>query len=96
MAVRKRPIFPRETRKREFDAVTVDADHVTVHDARLKPDLRNLYMVHRQFRFDSMFGENATNDEVYEQSAQPLVRSALRPGGAGTVLMFGQTVSFRS
>ena len=96
VAVRKRPIFRHELAKREFDAITVDGGSggcLTLHDARLKANLSDLYMVHRQFRFDTVFGELCSNDDVYDASAKQLVQASLRPGGEGTVLMYGQTGS---
>eukprot|EP01045_Picozoa_sp_COSAG04_P016475 COSAG04_NODE_1378_length_7010_cov_3.077268_5_plen_213_part_00 len=79
---RKRPIFEHELARGEFDAVTCPpgAACVAVHDAKMRPDMRHMYMDHHEFRFDQVFDESATNDGVYESAAAPLVRQAAAGG----------------
>ena len=90
---RKRPIFEHELSRGEFDAVTcTSATQVVVHDAKMRPDMRNMYMDHHEFGFDEVFDEKTTNDTVYQSAAAPLVRLAAS-GGFATAMMFGQTGS---
>jgi kinesin family protein 2/24 len=58
----------------------------------MRPDLHTMYMRHHTFSFDRVFSEAADNDEVYEETAAPLVRRAVE-GSMATVFMFGQTGS---
>ena len=91
---RRRPIFEHETARGEFDAVTcrTGVPRVAVHDAKMRPDMRHMYMDHHVFKFDQVFDEDATNDTVYDSAAAPLVRQAAA-GGYATAMMFGQTGS---
>jgi kinesin family protein 2/24 len=90
---RKRPLFEHEVGRGEFDAVScVSARQVVVHDAKMRPDMRGMYMDHHEFTFDEVFDESATNDAVYQSAAAPLVRLAAG-GGFATAMMFGQTGS---
>ena len=46
--IRKRPIFPREIKGNEFDVISCGPSQktCTVHDARMKADMRNRTMTH--------------------------------------------------
>ena len=88
---RKRPIFEHELGRAEFDAVTCkNATQVVVHDAKMRPDMRQMYMDHHEFKFDQIFDERVDNDSVYLSAAAPLVHLAAS-GGYATAMMFGQT-----
>ena len=85
--VRKRPIFAHEIKQGEFDVITCSQPQeqypsAIVHDARMHPNMRKLLMNHHEFHFDSVFGENATNEMVYNGSAKKLVKTAAS-GGTG-------------
>jgi kinesin family protein 2/24 len=91
--VRKRPIFKHELDNSEFDVCSCIGDQtVVIHDARMHMDMKKMLMNHHEFQFDRVFGENATNDFVYAQSAKPLVNIAIL-GGYATCLVYGQTGS---
>jgi hypothetical protein len=93
VCVRKRPIFRPEIQGKEFDVLTVMHDKlITVHDARMHADMRRQLMNHHEFIFDHVFNARADNDEVYRNTAAPLVNVALN-GGFATCLMYGQTGS---
>ena len=63
--MRKRPIFPHELQAGEFDVVTCcGATGVTVHDARMSPNMVGLFMDNHEFLFDRVFDECASNEEV--------------------------------
>lgn len=92
--IRKRPIFQRELKAFEFDVVTCGANRrrCTIHDARMKADMRNRLMTHHEFTFDRVFDENTTNEEVYKETASKLV-DLVCEGRFTTCLMYGQTGS---
>uniref|UniRef100_A0A7S1KMH6 Kinesin-like protein n=1 Tax=Percolomonas cosmopolitus TaxID=63605 RepID=A0A7S1KMH6_9EUKA len=94
---RKRPIFKHELKKNEYDVVTVLPSHreICVHDCRMKADLKpeNAFVAHNLFGgFDTVFDENATNDDVYAITSKSLVEHVCL-GGRGTCFMYGQTGS---
>lgn len=91
VCIRKRPIFKPELENFEFDVITcVDGSNIVVHDARMGKDMRQMMINHHSFSFDRIFNERCGNDEVYEQTAAPLLGIALS-GGFATCLMYGQS-----
>jgi kinesin family member 2/24 len=92
--IRKRPIFPRERKASEFDVVSCGADgrSCTVHDARMRADMRRRFLVHHEFRFDRVFDARATNADVFAEAADALVDAAIA-GSFTTCMMYGQTGS---
>ncbi|CAE8677169.1 unnamed protein product [Polarella glacialis] len=93
VCIRKRPIFPHELEQGEFDVISCLATgRVVVHDARMHPDMTNMYMNHYDFAFDEALGDAADNAAVYAVTARDLVFSALQ-GQNSTVMMYGQTGS---
>eukprot|EP00930_Biecheleria_cincta_P049332 TRINITY_DN34553_c0_g1_i1.p1 TRINITY_DN34553_c0_g1~~TRINITY_DN34553_c0_g1_i1.p1 ORF type:complete len:578 (+),score=96.40 TRINITY_DN34553_c0_g1_i1:99-1736(+) len=96
--LRKRPISEKEMQiNGDYDALTVvpgrpHASEVVLHNCAFKADLKTPVITNSHFRFDCVFGEGASNQEVYEQTAARLVRVALQ-GGMATMFMFGQTGS---
>ena len=93
VAVRRRPFFKHELDQGEFDVVSCETRKITVHDCRLYPDCRRMYVEHKSFRFDRVYNEQADSLEVYNESVSPLVRRATIESRASTVLMYGQTGS---
>jgi kinesin family protein 2/24 len=93
VCVRKRPIFQHEIDDGEFDVITtIGGKKVVVHDARMHADMKRQFLYHYEFNFDHVFGEGASNRDVYQASAAPLVECAVQ-GGYATCLMYGQTGS---
>ena len=97
VCVRKRPVFPHELEQGEYDVVTCvgrgGAAQVIVHDARMHPDMRHMFINHHTFAFDVVFGEAASNRQVYAETAFPLVRRAVDDSVTATIMMYGQTGS---
>ncbi|KAK9407182.1 kinesin-like KIF2B [Crotalus adamanteus] len=92
VCVRKRPLNQREAEIKEVDVVTIPCSGVVmVHEARQKLDLTR-YLEHQTFRFDHAFDDGATNESVYQHTAQPLVETIFR-GGMATCFAYGQTGS---
>lgn len=91
--VRKRPIFEHELQKGEYDTVTcVDSHTITTHKCNMKPDLKHMFITHKSHSVHGVFDEEATNSDVYEVVARPLLDTALS-GNTATLLMYGQTGS---
>lgn len=89
--VRKRPLFDKERSNSEFDVIScITPETVVVHDARLDCDMKTQLLRHHEFTFQRVFGENATNDDVYREVVEPMVRQVSR-GNNGTVFMYGQS-----
>ncbi|XP_023266417.1 uncharacterized protein LOC111658217 [Seriola lalandi dorsalis] len=89
VCVRKRPLTHAESR-READVVTTsDGECVIVHESKEAVDLTQYILQHR-FYFDKVFGEESSNEEVYQQTAFPLVQHMLN-GGKATCFAYGQT-----
>ena len=91
--IRKRPFFPHEEKEKEFDVVTgfEGEGQVVVHDARMKPDMQQMFMQHHGFAAHRVFDETAQNHSVYEE-VSGLVQDVAN-GGRGCVMMYGQTGS---
>ena len=91
--VRKRPIFSHELQNSEFDVVTcLNRKNIVVHDARMQKDMKSMFMNHYEFTFDVIFDEKASNQDVYKQSAAPLLKIS-KNGGYCTCMVYGQTGS---
>ncbi|XP_068166916.1 kinesin-like protein KIF27 [Antennarius striatus] len=81
VAVRVRPLLPKEVLHKHKECV------------RLVPGSSRVVLdLDRVFSFDYAFGQNASQEEVYESCVQPLVRS-LVAGYNATVFCYGQTGS---
>jgi hypothetical protein len=83
--LRKRPLFQHESDIGEFDVVTCGTSRVAVHDARMHPDFVRMFVDHHLFDFDAVFGEDASNDRVYDEALGPLVDAVVRDGITATV-----------
>eukprot|EP00940_MAST-03C_sp_MAST-3C-sp2_P002102 g2102.t1 len=91
--VRKRPMFKKDKKAGEFDAVTCrEKRHICIHDARIHADMIRQFMRNHTFSFSRVFDARAKNETVYEEAARPLVDYAVG-GGFATCLMYGQTGS---
>ena len=91
VCVRKRPIFPHEVKQGEYDVVTCllrsGTAHVVVHDARMHPDMKKMFINHHAFSFDAVFGEATSNRSVYTETAAPLVGRAVNDSVTATIMM---------
>ena len=91
VCVRKRPIFPHELKQGEYDVVTCllrdETAHVVVHDARMHPDMKKMFINHHSFSFDAVFGEATSNRSVYAETAAPLVDWAVKDCVTATIMM---------
>ncbi|XP_004608708.2 kinesin-like protein KIF2B [Sorex araneus] len=92
VCVRKRPLNQRETSMNDLDIITILSENVVmVHESKRKVDLTR-YLENQTFFFDHAFDDTASNELVYQFTAQPLVESIFRQGMA-TCFAYGQTGS---
>nr|XP_020458134.1 uncharacterized protein LOC109961566 isoform X2 [Monopterus albus] len=90
VCVRKRPLTHEESRRGEVDVVATPGEGcVIVHESKEAVDLTQYILQHR-FYFDQVFGEESSNDDVYQRTAYPLVQHMLS-GGKATCFAYGQT-----
>jgi hypothetical protein len=68
------------------------APRVLVHDCKMHPDLRHMFLKTTSYPCTRCFDSDAGNRAVYTASAAPLVDIAAA-GGIATVFMYGQTGS---
>eukprot|EP00403_Amphidinium_massartii_P001253 CAMPEP_0178381494 /NCGR_PEP_ID=MMETSP0689_2-20121128/6011_1 /TAXON_ID=160604 /ORGANISM="Amphidinium massartii, Strain CS-259" /LENGTH=964 /DNA_ID=CAMNT_0020001677 /DNA_START=10 /DNA_END=2902 /DNA_ORIENTATION=+ len=95
--VRKRPLFDKDEKAGDYDAVTVlpgtpFPTKVVLHNCLFEANLKTPFLNSHTFSFDRVFGEDTQNKEVYDTAAAPLVASAMS-GRICTMFMFGQTGS---
>jgi hypothetical protein len=91
--IRKRPINSKEKAKGEVD-VAVASQHdktVCIHEPKQKVDLTK-YVESHQFVFDTVFDEQSTNEQIYNDCCKPLISFFLNRGKA-TCFAYGQTGS---
>lgn len=85
VAVRCRPSFDHEVEEEPI----LDVDE---HGRRV------VLKVHpnkfREFSFDYVFGPDATQDNVFDGVAEPVLMEVLQKGYNGTIMAYGQTGSF--
>ncbi|XP_037348565.1 kinesin-like protein KIF2B [Talpa occidentalis] len=92
VCVRKRPLNQQETTMKDVDIITIPSDKVVmVHESKQKVDLTR-YLANQTFCFDHAFDDTASNELVYQFTAQPLVEFIFRKGMA-TCFAYGQTGS---
>lgn len=96
VCVRKRPLNNNEATLDNFDIVTTCSDdhpfaQIYLHEPKTKLDMSRVINTHK-FRFDHVFDESATNQQVYDTTTRPLVKSFLK-GGKVTLFAYGQTGS---
>lgn len=93
VAVRKRPMNTKERTRGENDVAFVSNGQVTIHEPKQKVDLTK-YVESHKFVFDEVFGEDSTNEEIYNLTCKPLVQFFMNKGEA-TCFAYGQTGSGR-
>eukprot|EP01066_Platyproteum_vivax_P013907 Platyproteum_vivax@DN6269_c0_g1_i1.p1 len=92
VAIRKRPIFDKELHNGEFDVLTCHGNTITVHDCRMHPDMKKMFMNNALYPFDFVFDETMDSNFVYKSMIEPLVANFLQKSSS-SVLMYGQTGS---
>ncbi|KAL1511097.1 hypothetical protein AB1Y20_005919 [Prymnesium parvum] len=95
--VRSRPLLPDEVKAGAFDVVTPSNRDVgpllVVHEPKTMVDLSKA-MDNHTYKFDAVFGENASNKRIFETALRPMVKHLFSSrGGHGTCFAYGQTGS---
>ncbi|RHZ67230.1 hypothetical protein Glove_302g30 [Diversispora epigaea] len=92
VCVRKRPLNKKEVARNEKDIATINSQRtVLINEPKVKVDLTR-YVEQHMFVFDDVFDSDASNEEVYQRTALPLVEYIFR-GGKATCFAYGQTGS---
>jgi kinesin family protein 2/24 len=78
----------------DFDVITLMTSRYPfaqayIHEPKVRLDLGQEINTHK-FQFDNVFDESSTNQEIYLESAKPLIDSFLN-GGFSTLFAYGQT-----
>eukprot|EP00033_Pygsuia_biforma_P002815 GCRY01003109.1.p1 GENE.GCRY01003109.1~~GCRY01003109.1.p1 ORF type:complete len:692 (-),score=226.56 GCRY01003109.1:265-2340(-) len=94
VVVRKRPMNKKEIRQNEVDIVSaVDWNVVGVNVPKVKVDLTK-YVEENQFTFDEVFGDTKNTNEVYHNTAFPLIDYIFKTEKSkATCFAYGQTGS---
>lgn len=92
VCVRKRPIFDREIEAGAFDCITCKNPRIFVHECKTKIDGIHRYIDDQEFYFDNVFNDDATSDEIFYTSLEPVVPT-LFENEIVTVFAYGQTGS---
>jgi kinesin family protein 2/24 len=90
--IRKRPLFPRDIKAGEIDAVSCANPSIKVHEPKFKVDGITKYIENHSFNFDNAYNENETTDTIYEYSLSPLIDKLYKKATV-TVFAYGQTGS---
>jgi len=102
--VRKRPIFERDVRRCDYDVLSVvkasfdeirapsTGQEIVHHACMFDRTGVTPFLQHTQFPFDGVFDADASNQDVYESVARPLLDTVLE-GNPATLFVFGQTGS---
>jgi kinesin family protein 2/24 len=92
VCIRKRPLFEKEKKQGDIDAVSVANPQLKVHFPKVKVDGITKYLDNMTFTFDNTFNENENTREVYASSLRSLLPD-LFSGGRVTMFAYGQTGS---
>ncbi|KAI7853209.1 P-loop containing nucleoside triphosphate hydrolase protein [Circinella umbellata] len=92
VCVRKRPLNKKELDRGEKDiSPTAGIRSININEPKTKVDLTK-YIEQHSFTYDDVFDYDAANDQVYQRTAQPLVKYIF-DGGKATCFAYGQTGS---
>lgn len=68
LIVRKRPLFQKECKAGEMDAISASNPTVRVHETKFKVDGITKYIENHDFRFDNAFSDVEDTNDIYEAS----------------------------
>ncbi|CAO3632025.1 unnamed protein product [Cunninghamella echinulata] len=92
VCVRKRPLNKKEVERGEKDiSPTSGIRSININEPKVKVDLTK-YIEQHSFTFDDVFDVDASNEKIYQRTAQPLVKYVFS-GGKATCFAYGQTGS---
>ena len=91
--VRKRPLNQKEISCKEVDNISI-SDNTKVIVSELKKDLALAkYIDKKEFMFDRVFDEKASNDIIYKEEIRPMIYNAFYQKAKITCFAYGQTGS---
>ena len=90
---RTRPLQDQELESKLYESLSSEAGStsIIVHDGRVHRDGRTIYTHHSRFCLDGVFPQDASNRQVFEEAAEPLLKYSIEEGGRSTLIFFGQT-----
>ena len=65
VCIRKRPLFAKEVKEGELDAVSMCNPKVIVHEPKIKVDGITKFVHNHEFKFDNSYAEEETSHAVY-------------------------------
>lgn len=92
VSVRKRPLFVKEKQQGQIDCVSVANPIIRVGEPKYKVDGITKYIENHDHRFDNVYGDQDSNDEMYKSCLQPML-DKLFNDGVVTIFAYGQTGS---
>jgi kinesin family protein 2/24 len=102
VAIRKRPLFPAEASRGDFNVVTMGEGACTVFKTALQADMKTAVIVPFTYPCTAALDEATTNPEVYRKVLQPHVVAAASAGNGSfpppsmMLFTFGMTGSGKS
>jgi kinesin family member 2/24 len=103
VVIRKRPLFPEEASRGDFDVVSMrDGKACTVYKTALQANMKTCVITPITYRCSVALDETSTNPQVYRAVLKPLVTAATQPSSSSSrppsalLLHFGQTGSGKS
>ena len=92
VVVRKRPANHREFAQNDIDIITTQGTNtIIVKELKNKVDLTK-YIEEHKFTFDRSYGENSSNQTIYNEMLKPMIEAAFHKTKI-TCFAFGQTGS---
>lgn len=80
VCVRKRPLFPKEMKAGEIDAVTCSNPGITVHEPKYKVDGISKFIQDHDFAFDNTYSHTEDSYDVYRYQIKDLLPTVFKKG----------------
>ncbi len=91
--IRKRPLSKKEITKNDIDIIEIKSlQTLIVKELKTKVDMTK-YVEEHQFTFDSVYGEESTNEQIYIDSVRPMINLVFKSNAKITCFAYGQTGS---
>lgn len=96
VAIRKRPLFPSELARGDFDVVATHGTSCTIYKTSMEADMKTKTVTPIAFPCSAAFGEANSTVHLFDSVIAALLTQCLQERSSLTVLMFGQTGSGKS
>lgn len=91
--IRKRPLSKKEITKNDTDIIEIKSlQTLIVKELKTKVDMTK-YVEEHQFTFDTVYGEESTNEQIYIDSVRPMINLVFKSNAKITCFAYGQTGS---